>query len=135
MLAGSGEGEFDGVVHGIESRYHVRATRMPFMGLVSLISHKATHGGVGGMQVAEIENFKEPVDGEELNRLVEEKLGAGWERMIRDTSRHGAEQTLIFAHPDGRQMEPVHCGQGRQRDGCGGGFSGSRSSERDGWAV
>jgi hypothetical protein len=104
VLAGSGEGEFDGVVHGIESRYHVRATRVPFMGLVSLVSHKATHGGVGGMQAAEIENFKEPVDGEELNRLVEEKLGAGWERMIRDTSRHGAEQTLIFAHPDGRQM-------------------------------
>jgi hypothetical protein len=44
------------------------------------------------------------VDGEELNRMVEEKLGAGWERIIRDTSRHGAEQTLIFAHPEGRRM-------------------------------
>jgi hypothetical protein len=31
-------------------------------------------------------------------------LGAGWERMIRDTSRHGAEQTLIFVRPEGTRM-------------------------------
>ena len=55
VLAGSGEGGFDGVVHSIESRYHVRATRIPFMGLVSLVSRKATHGGVGGLHVAEFD--------------------------------------------------------------------------------
>jgi hypothetical protein len=104
VLAGSGEGGFDGVVHSIESKYHVRATRIPFMGLASLIAGKATHGGVGGARVAEFEHFTGPVDGEELNRMVEEKLGSGWERMIRGTSRHGAEQTLIFVHPDGKRM-------------------------------
>jgi len=36
--------------------------------------------------------------------MVEEKLGAGWERMIRDTSRHGEEQTLIFIRPEGERM-------------------------------
>src|SRR5579863_512582 len=101
VLAGGGEGGFDGVVHSIESRYHVRATRIPFLGLVSLISRKATHGGVSALHVAEIESFNQPVDGEELNQLVAEKLGAGWERIIRDTSRKGDEQTLIFAHPEG----------------------------------
>lgn len=104
VLASNGEGAFDGVVSSIESKYHVRATRIPFMGLVSLISHKATHGGVSGMHVAEIENFQAPVDGEELNRVVEQKLGAGWERMIRETSRNGKEQTLIFVHPEGNRM-------------------------------
>src|ERR1035441_7579556 len=103
VLASSGGG-VEGVVSSVESRYHVHATRIPFMGLVSLISHTATHGGVGGMHVAEIENFTEPVDGDELNRMVEEKLGAGWERMIRETSRHGKEQTLIFVHPEGERM-------------------------------
>jgi hypothetical protein len=44
------------------------------------------------------------VDGDELNRMVEEKLGQGWDRMIRETSRHGGEQTLIFSHPDGKRM-------------------------------
>ncbi len=104
VLAGSGEGAFDGVVSSIESKYHVHATRIPFLGLVSLISHKATHGGVSGMHVAEIEDFQAPVDGEELNRMVEQKLGAGWERMIRETSRNGKEQTLIFVHPEGNRM-------------------------------
>ncbi|MFY9856172.1 MAG: hypothetical protein WAK26_20075 [Terracidiphilus sp.] len=101
VLAGSG---FDGVVSSIESRYHVRATRIPFMGLVSMVARRATHEGVGDVHVAEIENFSAPVDGDELNRMVEEKLGTGWERMIRETSRKGKEQTLIFVHPEGERM-------------------------------
>jgi hypothetical protein len=104
VLAGSGESGFDGVVHAIESRYHVHATHIPFMGLISMVSKKATHGGVGGMHVAEIDSFTEPVDGNELNNLVEEKLGAGWERMVRETSKKGHEQTLIFIHPEGDKM-------------------------------
>jgi hypothetical protein len=104
VLASNGGSGFDGVVSSVEIRYHVHATRIPFMGLVSLIGHTATHGGVSGMHVAEIENFTEQVDGDELNRMVEEKLGAGWQRIIRDTSRHGAEQTLIFVHPEGERM-------------------------------
>jgi hypothetical protein len=101
VLAGSGEGGFDGVVHSIESRYNVRATHIPFLGLISMISKRASHGGVSSLHVAEIENFRETVDGDELNRMVEEKLGSGWERMIRETSKQGREQTLIFTHPEG----------------------------------
>jgi hypothetical protein len=69
-----------------------------------MISRKATDGGVGGIHVAEFEDFKEAVDGEELNRMVEEKLGSGWERIIRETSRLGKTQTLIFIHPEGTRM-------------------------------
>ena len=103
VLAGSGDG-FDGVVRSIESKYHIHATRIPFLGLVSLISRKATHDGVSELHLAEFEHLSGPVDGEELNRLVEEKLGAGWERIIRETSRQGFEQTLIFIHPEGARM-------------------------------
>ena len=103
VLAGSDEG-FDGVVRSIESRYHVRATRIPFLGLVSLIARKATNNGVGNLHVAEFESFSEQVDGEELNRMVEQKLGSGWERIIRETSRQGKEQTLIFMRPEGERM-------------------------------
>jgi hypothetical protein len=104
VLAGGGEGSFEGVVHSIEGRYHVRATHIPFLGLVSLISSKATHGGVSRIHVAEFDRFSQPVDPNELNRMVEEKLGAGWERMIRETSRKGLVQTLIFIHPEGERM-------------------------------
>ncbi|MGB9408759.1 MAG: hypothetical protein WCA89_14570 [Terracidiphilus sp.] len=103
VLAG-GSGGFEGVVSSIESRYHVHATRIPFMGVVSAIARTATHEGVANMHVAEIDNFTAEVDGDELNRIVEEKLGAGWERMVRETSRKGHEQTLIFVHPEGERM-------------------------------
>jgi hypothetical protein len=104
VLASGAEGGFDGVVSSIESRYHVHAQRIPFLGLISFISHKATNGGVNGMHVAEIEDFNADVDGEELNRMVEQKLGVEWERVIRETSRKGNSQTLVYMHPEGARM-------------------------------
>ena len=95
---------FDGVVNSIESRYHAHATQIPMMGLVSTMALGFTHGGVGDVHVAEFEHFKGPVDGTELDRVVEERLGHGWDRMIRETHRGGGEQTLIFSRPEGRRM-------------------------------
>src|SRR5246127_4698511 len=104
VLASGAEGGFDGVVSSIESRYHVHAQRIPFLGLISFISHKATNGGVNGMHVAEIDDFNADVAGGELNKMVEQKLGAGWERVIRETSRNGNSQTMIYMHPEGPRM-------------------------------
>jgi hypothetical protein len=104
VLAGSDETGFDGVVRNIETKYHVHATRIPFMGLVSLVANRASQGGVSRMHVAEFDNFTVPVDGGGLNRMVEQKLGPEWERMVRETSKHGREQTLVFIHPEGKRM-------------------------------
>ena len=103
LAAGGGGGGFDSVVHGIESHYGVHATRIPFMGLMSGIAGIATHGGVRGLHVAEIEHLEGPVDGAELNALVEKRVGKGWERMIRETGKDG-DQTLIYVKPDGNRM-------------------------------
>jgi len=102
--AAGGGGGFDGVVSSIEHRYDVRATRIPCMGIASLVAGAVTHGGVAGVRVAEFEHFDKSADGEELNRIAEEKLGEGWQRIIRETSRHGNEQTLIFARSEGKRM-------------------------------
>jgi hypothetical protein len=104
VLAGSSETGFDAVVNSIESRYHAHATRIPFIGLISMVSSHATRKGVSGLHVAEFDSFTETVDGAELTNLVEQHIGSGWERMIRDTSRKGHEQTLIFVHPEGTRM-------------------------------
>jgi len=103
LLAGSGQG-FEGVVRSVETRYHVRSTHIPFLGLASFIAGRATHGGVANLHIAEFEHFSQAVDGEELSRMVQEKLGSGWERIIRDTSRQGSEQTLIYMQPEGTRM-------------------------------
>jgi hypothetical protein len=109
LLAASGNGGgFDAVVHGIESRYHAHATRIPFMTLISGIAGLSTHGGVRGLHVAAIENLEGPVDGAELNALVEQRVGQGWQRMIRETGRNGSnpnlDQTLIYVKPQGDRI-------------------------------
>jgi hypothetical protein len=102
--AASGEGGFDSVVNSLEHNYHVHATRIPFMGLASMVAGSVTHGGVGSVRVAEFEHFSATAEDDDLNRMVQEKLGQGWERMIRETSRHGNEQTLIFDRPEGKRV-------------------------------
>jgi hypothetical protein len=104
VMAGGGGSGFNGVVSSIEGRYQAHAIRIPMAGLMSMVACVATHGGVRSVRVATIEQISGQVDGDELNRMAEEKLGQGWERIVRDTSRHGGEQTLIFAHPEGGRM-------------------------------
>lgn len=104
VLAGGGDGGFNGVVSSIESKYHAHATRIPLLGLISLVARGATHQGVANLHVAEFEHFSAQVDGEELNQMVQARLGQGWQRIIRETSRHGDEQTLIFMRPEGPRM-------------------------------
>jgi hypothetical protein len=102
VVLASGQGGFDSVVGSIESKYHAHATRIPFVGLITMISRKASNKGVSNIHVATFESFPGPVDGDDLNRIVEEKLGQGWERIIRETSHRGNEQTLIFMRPEGQ---------------------------------
>lgn len=104
MAAGKPAG-FNGVVHSVESRYHVHASRIPFMGLASVIARKATHGGVSHVQIATIEDFTQTIDGGELSALTEANIGPGWSRMVRETRNPGNEQTLIYARPDGEKIE------------------------------
>lgn len=104
VLASGGEGGFDGVVRSIEHTYHVRATRIPFTGLISFVSGKATSGGVSNLHLAEFENFDAPMDGEDLTHMVEEKLGPSWARVVRETGRAGKEKTLVYMRPEGARM-------------------------------
>lgn len=104
VLASGGQDGFDGVVSSIEHTYHARATRIPFMGLVSVISRGATADGVSNLHLAEFDSFTASLDGEDLSRMVEEKLGPSWARMIRETSRVGHEQTLVYIRPEGSRM-------------------------------
>ncbi|MDR3741893.1 MAG: hypothetical protein P4L40_22965 [Terracidiphilus sp.] len=105
VLAGGSSGGFNSVVNSIEGRYHVHATRVPLLGLISLVARGASHGVAANLHVAEFENFNVPVDGSELDALVTSKLGPEWQLVIRETSRRGqGEQSLIFMRPEGARM-------------------------------
>jgi len=75
VLASGAQGGFDAVVSSIESRYHVHAERIPLLGLISFFAARKQTSGVSGIHVAEIENLQGDVDGEELNTLVQQRLG------------------------------------------------------------
>lgn len=104
VLASGGEGGFDGVVRAIETRYHAHANRIPFLSLVSFVARRATQEGVSNLHVAEFDDFDAEINGDDLNRMVEQKLGPDWQRMIRETKRNGRQQTLIYVHPEGNRM-------------------------------
>jgi hypothetical protein len=109
VLAAKGDTGFNAVVNAIEGRYQVHASRVPLMGLVNLVARGATHGGASHMHIAEIENFSAAVDGEELTALVEQHLvdqkdGDGWQRIVRETHRKGADESLIYVRPEGERM-------------------------------
>lgn len=105
VLANGSGGGFSAVVGSIEARYHVRATRVPLLGLVSFMARGASHGGVANLHVAEFEQFNVPVEGSDLDALVASKLGPEWQLVIRETSRRGqGEQSLIYMRPEGSRM-------------------------------
>lgn len=104
VLANGGGRGFDSVVDAIEARYHVHATRIPFMGLISFVARGASHGAAANLHVAEFEDFHADVDGQELDRIVEARMGEGWSRVVRETSKAGHEQTLVFMRPEGSRM-------------------------------
>lgn len=95
--------DFDAVVSAVQTRYPAHVERVPMMGLISFCAHVATAGGVKGMQVAEFENFRSAPDPAELDRLVSDTLGSGWQRFVTTHDRNGSV-SLIFSQPDGEAM-------------------------------
>ena len=93
VLAAGGEG-FNSVVGSLESHYSTRATHIPLMGLISLFARAGSHGQVANLHVAEFDHFPSPLTTDDVNRIVQQKLGAGWERIVLETSAR--EQSFIF---------------------------------------
>lgn len=95
--------DFDAVVAAVQTRYPAQVQKVPLMGLVSFCARVVTRDGVKGMQVAEFENFRHAPDPADLDRLVSETLGSGWQRFVSTHERNG-NVSLIFSQPDGQAM-------------------------------
>lgn len=95
--------DFDAVVSAVEQHYDSHADRVPMMGFVSFCAWTATGGGVKGMKVAEFDHLHGVTDADDLERVVSQTLGSGWQRFVTDRNRNG-ELSLIFAQPNGTNM-------------------------------
>jgi hypothetical protein len=95
--------DFDAVVSAVQARYPAHVQRVPLMGLVSFCARVVTGDGVKGMRIAELENFRKAPDPEQLEHLVSDTLGSGWQRFVTER-QHNGEVSMIFSQPDGRAM-------------------------------
>jgi hypothetical protein len=102
VRAASGH-DFDAVVFAVEQRYDAHAERLPMMGFVNFCAWVATGGGVKGMKIAEFDHLNKVSDTGELERLVGDSLGGGWERFVVERERNG-EVNIIYVQPNGSAM-------------------------------
>jgi hypothetical protein len=72
--------EFRGVVHAIESSYGVHHMHIPLLGVAMFFARPE---GVSGLKLAIFENFNSRTDPDDVKRLVESSLGAGWYPFVR----------------------------------------------------
>jgi len=97
--------DFDGVVTGLEQHYGIHGYRLPLMGFAGFCARIATGGGVKGLRVAQFEHLEGgPIDADDISRVIGEQLGSEWRPVVKDHERHGAEQTVIYAHEVGHSM-------------------------------
>ena len=98
--------EFDRVVRHIESCYHARRTRIPFLGLANFFVKAAKPGGVKEFKLAvfEDQDFGAPAENAQFDSEIEKSLGAEWRPLVRVFSRAQGELTRIYAKEAGKDV-------------------------------
>lgn len=96
--------EFDAVVKGIETRYQVRRTKIPFMGLANALLFVARPAGASGLKMAVFENASLLDRADEFQSNLQATLGPRWRRFIETQSQRENESTTIYSRVDGKRL-------------------------------
>jgi hypothetical protein len=96
--------EFDAVVKGIEMRYQVRRTRIPFMGLANALLFVARPAGASGIKMAVFENASLLDRADEFQNSLRATLGPQWRPFIETHSQRENETTTIYSRVDGKRL-------------------------------
>lgn len=96
--------EFDGLVRSIETRYQVRHTRIPFMGLVNAVLFVARPAGASGLKLAVFENASLLHRADDFHSIVQAALGPQWRPFIEVRSQRENEYNMIYSRIDGKRM-------------------------------
>ncbi len=95
------DAEFKNLVSGIEQRYQVRHEHIPLIGLISFCSWVYTRGGVRGFRFADFEDTGSRISADDIDALVQVKLGASWTVILRSHEKETHEDTIIYVRPNG----------------------------------
>lgn len=104
LAASEDERAFHELQQALEARWGGHAQHIPMQWLVSSAAGVYTHGGVSRMHIAEIDDLPKRIDGADLEAMATARMGAGWQRIVRETSREGDEQSLIYVKPEGDRL-------------------------------
>ena len=104
MAASEDVRSFDGMKLAVETRWHGHDQHIPMQWLMSGVAGLYTHGGVSRMRIAEIDHLPSRIDGADLEAMATAEMGAGWQRIVRETSREANEQSLIYMKPEGTRL-------------------------------
>ncbi len=104
LAASEDERAFHALQHALEARWGGQVQHIPMQWLMSGVAGLYTHGGVSRMRIAEIDHLPSRIDGADLEAMATAKMGAGWQRIVRETSREANEQSLIYMKPEGTRL-------------------------------
>ena len=102
---------FDAIVRHIERSYHVRRTRIPFLGVASFAVKFVRPAGVKSFQLATFDDqdFSTPINEAAFETTLRDSLEKGWQPLVRRRSHHnsngGGERLYIYTKPDGKDFE------------------------------
>jgi hypothetical protein len=108
--------DFDRVVAEIESRYGVKRTHIPMMGVANLVAKFAKPAGTSGFKIAIFENLdssRRYGDGAGLDRFFDGLSGGELHPMIRVHSRQSGESTYIATGEAGKSTRVLIVTVGR----------------------
>lgn len=91
---------FNSIASTIERTQHVRPKWIPFMGLGRIVVHLMKPNGVHDFKIAIYDGGRISPD-VDLTSIVRDKIGSGWQQMIRSRSLKDHENATIWAKPDG----------------------------------
>lgn len=104
LAASEDERTFHELEQALVTRWGGHVQHIPMQWLVSGLAGAYTHGGVSRMRLAEMDDLPKRLDGAELETMATARMGAGWQRIVRETSREGDEQSLIYVKPEGNRL-------------------------------
>jgi hypothetical protein len=95
--------DFDRLVHAVESRFGVRQTNIPLMGVANFFVSVARPEGASGFRLAVFEDLKFDADGDgaALDRMMA-SASAGLHPLVRVRSRRNREWTYIYTGEAGK---------------------------------
>ena len=93
------------VARAVEAELGVRRTHIPFLGVAMFVGRVASGFQMPGAKLAVFENANLSArSAHDLQRAVQNALGAEWTPFVKSTTNHGQEQTWIYLHPERKGM-------------------------------